>query len=125
MPRRGGGFLMEFEAVREVARSLWGIEESASRGVWSLKFRGKLLACPAINKSAEPDSLVVKLGFDQRAELIAADPDVYCVTDHYVKYPSVLVRTSRIHRDALRGLLDMAMKFVSDESNPVRRGRAT
>jgi hypothetical protein len=107
---------MEFDAVRELARGIPGIEESTSRGVWSLKVRGKLLACPAIHKSAEPGSLVVKLGLDQRAELIEADPDVYYVTDHYLKYPSVLVRVSRIHRDALRGLLDMALKFTNDES---------
>ena len=113
---------MDFDVVREVARELCkvtpGIEESVSRGVRSLKFRGKLLACPAINKSAEPDSLVVKLGIEQREELIAADPDVYYVTDHYVKYPSVLVRMSRIHRDSLRGLLAMALKFVNNESRP-------
>jgi hypothetical protein len=112
---------MGFDAVRELARTLPGVEESAGRGVWSLKFRGKLLACPAIHKSAEPDSLVVKLGFDQRAELIGADPEVYYITDHYVKYPSVLVRTSRIHPDSLRGLLEMALKFASDESKPGKR----
>lgn len=107
---------MEFDIVRELARGFPAIEESTSRGVWSLKVRGKLLACPAIHKSAEPGSLVVKLGFDQRAELIAADTGVYYVTDHYLKYPSVLVRMSRIHRDALGGLLDMAVKFRNDES---------
>ncbi len=58
---------------------------------------------------------MVKLGLDQRAELIAADPEVYYVTDHYLKYPSVLVRVSRIHRDSLRGLLEMALKFVSED----------
>lgn len=89
-----------------------GIEESTSRGAWSLKARGKLLMCPAIHKSVEPDTLVIKIGMDQRAELIAADPDVYYVTEHYVKYPSVLVRVSRIHPDSLRDLIGMALKFA-------------
>lgn len=106
---------MTLDAARELARTLPGIQESTSRGVWSLKVHGKLLACPAINKSAEPDSLVVKLGFDQRAELIAADPDVYYVTDHYVNYPCVLVRMSRIHPDSLRDLLVMALTFMSKD----------
>jgi hypothetical protein len=114
---------MEFDAVREWARGFPGIEESTIHGVWSLKVRGKLLACPAMNKSAEPDSLMVKLGVDQRAELIAADPAVYYVTDHYVNYPSVLVRMSRIHPDSLRGLLAMALKFASAESTSGKRGR--
>jgi hypothetical protein len=48
------------------------------------------LTCIPIHKSAEPDSLAVRLDYDQRAELMAAAPDVYCLTDHYVNYPVVL-----------------------------------
>src|SRR5262245_62162889 len=114
---------LNFDIVRELARALPDIEESTGRGEPSLKVRGKLLVCPAIHKSAEPDSLVVKIGFDQRAELIAEDPDVYYVTDHYVNYPSVLVRMSRIDRDALRGLLKMACKFAINETKAKARKR--
>jgi hypothetical protein len=92
------------------------IEESTGRGAPSLKVRGKLLTCPAIHRSADEHSLVVKIGFDRRAELIAADPDVYYVTDHYVNYQTVLVRMSRIHPDALRDLLLMAWQFLSGET---------
>lgn len=114
MPRRGGGFVITpgLDGVRELARTFPGIEESTGRGVWSLKVRGKLLMCPAIHKSAEADSLVVKIGMDQRAELIAADPDVYYVTEHYLKYPCVLVRVSGIHPDSFRDLFGMALKFA-------------
>lgn len=79
----------------------------------ALKVRGKLLACVAINKSAEPDSLVVSIDFHQRAELMAADPDVYYLTDHYAGYPSVLVRLSQIHPDTLRDLLQTSWQFVT------------
>jgi hypothetical protein len=44
------------------------------------------------HKSAEPDSLVVRADFEQRAELLNADPNVYYITDHYKGYPAVLVR---------------------------------
>jgi hypothetical protein len=47
------------------------------------------------------------------AELLAADPDVYYVTDHYLNYTSVLVRLSRVTPDVLRDLLGMAHKFVT------------
>jgi hypothetical protein len=117
MPRKP----LDFDVVRELARTLPGIEDGTGYGVPSLKVRGKLMTCPAIHKSAEPHSLVVKIGFDQRAELIAADPDTYYVTEHYMKYPSILVRLSRIHRDALQGLLAMAWKFVSDEAKTRKR----
>ncbi len=116
---------LNFDAVREIACALSDVEESTGRGRPSLKLRGKLLACPAIHKSAEPHSLVVKLGFDQRAELIAADPDVYYVTDHYAPYPSILVRLSRIHPDALRGLLYMACEFVSNDTKAKKRNGKT
>src|ERR1700728_1795380 len=33
------------------------------------------------------DSLVVRTDFDQREAMISEDPDVYYITDHYLKYP--------------------------------------
>ena len=80
--------------------------------------RGKLLACVPAHRSAEPDSLVVLVDFDDRAELLAADPDVYYVTKHYVGYTSVLVRLSRVNPDVLRDLLGMAYKFVTRSTAP-------
>jgi hypothetical protein len=77
------------------------------------KVAGKLLACVPAHRSAEPGSLVVRVDFDDRAELLAADPDVYYVTDHYLNYSAVLVRLSRVTPDVLRDLLGMAHKFVT------------
>ena len=68
------------------------------------------------HRSAEPGSLVVRVDFDDRAELLAADPDVYYVTDHYLNYTSVLVRLSRVTPDVLRDLLGMAHKFVTADA---------
>jgi hypothetical protein len=112
---------INFDTVRKIGLRLPSVEESRSYGVSSLKIRGKLFACPAINKSAEPGSLVVRISFDDRAELIAADPDTYYITDHYVNYPSVLVRLSRISQEALADLLLMGWRFVTKET--ARRGR--
>jgi hypothetical protein len=56
--------------------------------------------------------------FDDRAELLAADPDVYYVTDHYVAYSAVLVRLSCVNPDVLRDLLGMAYKFVTRKPAP-------
>ena len=75
------------------------------------------------NKSAEPDSLVVRIDFDQRAALLAEAPETYYVTDHYVNYPSVLVRMSRIGKDELRDLLSSAWRFVTSQKR--RKTRAT
>jgi hypothetical protein len=110
-----------FDVVRKIALGLPRVEESTTYGVRSFKLDGKLLTCPAINKSAEPDSLAVRIDFEPRAELLSAEPDVYYVTDHYVDYPVVLVRLSRIHVDALRDLLAMAWSFVNAQASKRRR----
>jgi hypothetical protein len=74
-----------------------------------------------------PNSLVVRVGFDDRAELLAAAPDIYHVTDHYLGYTAVLVRLSRVTPDVLRDLLGMAHKFVNahkERPSPLRhRGK--
>ena len=104
---------LDIDVVREIAMAFDGVQQSTTYGAPSFKVRGNLMACPAINKSAEPNSLGVFVGFDQRDELLAADPNVYSLTDHYVDHPVVLVRLSEIRRDALQGLLRMAWCFVS------------
>jgi hypothetical protein len=105
--------IVTFETVREIGLALPGVEESTAYGSPALKARGKLIACMAINRSAEPGSLGVWVDFDDRVELLAADPDVFYVTDHYAPYNVVLVRLSRVNRDVLRDLLGMAHKFVT------------
>jgi len=116
---------IDFDAVRKIALRLPHVEEGTTYGSPSLKVQGRLLTCLAIHKSAEPDTLAVRLDFGQRDELLAADPDTYYLTDHYVNYPVVLVRLSRIHPDALRDLLGAAWRFVSAETlrskRPVRK----
>ena len=112
---------LDFDVVREIAMALPDVEESTIHGAPSLKVRGRLLTCPALHRSAEPNTLAVRIGLDQRAELIAAQPDVYYVTDHYVNYPTLLVRLSRIQRDSLRDLLGMAWHFVCSKSKQSRR----
>jgi hypothetical protein len=109
MPRKK----IDFDIVKRIALGLPGVEESTMYGSPALKIRGKLLAGVPVNKSAEPDSLGVCVDFDRRAELLAGAPDVYYLTDHYVNYPIVLVRLSRIDPDALPDLLGMAWRFVT------------
>jgi hypothetical protein len=78
---------IDFNTVRDIGLTLSGVEESTAYGFPALKVHGQLLACVPANRSAEPNSLVVRVEFDDRAELLAWDPNVYYVTDHYVGYP--------------------------------------
>jgi hypothetical protein len=104
---------IDFDTVRNIGLALPGVEDSTAYGSPALKVRGQLLACLPANRSAEPNSLVVRVDFDDRAELLAGDPDVYYLPEHYVGYSAVLVRLSRVNRDVLRDLLGMAYKFVT------------
>ena len=106
---------LDFDTVREIVMALPDVEETTIHRAPSFKLRGKLLTCQALDKSVEPNTLAVRIDFDQRAELLAAEPSVYYVTDHYMNYPTVLVRLSRIDRKSLSDLLDMAWRFVSSK----------
>ena len=117
---------IDFDTVRKIGLTLPGVEESTAYGSPALKVRGQLLACLPSHRSAEPGSLVVRMDFADRAELLAAAPDVYYVTDHYLAYTSVLVRLSRVTPDVLRDLLGMAHKFLTARaahSPPSKRRR--
>jgi hypothetical protein len=122
MPRKK----IEFDTVRKIGLTLPGVEYSTMHGVPALKVQGKLLACIPVNRSAEPDSLAVRVDFDDRADLLAEQPEVYYVTDHYVGYNMVLVRLSGASPDVLRDLLGMAHKFVTRNvarRSPARKGQ--
>src|SRR5579862_5923809 len=97
-----------FDIVREIGLALPGVEASTAFGAPALKLRGKLMACVPTHRSAEPDSLMLRVDFDDRAELLATDPDAYYLTDHYIGYDAVLVRLSRVSPAVLRDLLGMA-----------------
>jgi hypothetical protein len=107
------GNKIDFNTVRRIALSLPDVEESTIYRSPALKVGGKLLACIPIHRSAEPDSVAISIDFDRRADMLATAPDVYYLPDHYVNYPIVLVRLTRIHADALRDLVSMAWRFVT------------
>jgi hypothetical protein len=122
MPPRGRAHrAVTFNTVRKLALALPDVEESTAYGAPAFKLRGRLMACTATNKAAEPGTLVVCIDFADRDELVAAEPDVYYLKDHYVDYACVLVRLSRIHPDALRDLLHAGWTFAN--SKAPRKGR--
>ncbi len=102
-----------WDTVRELARVLPDAEEALYWNSPAFKVRGKMFAVIPVHRSAEPDSLVLQLGFEQRDELLAADPDTYYLPDHYVDWPLILVRLTRVHRDALKDLLKGARDFMA------------
>ncbi len=102
-----------FDLVRTLGLKLPHAEEGTAFGKPALKVHGKAFVCMASHKSAEPDSLVVRTSLEQRAELLAADPEVYYITEHYEGYPAVLVRLRKVPPDILKDVLGMAHRCMT------------
>ena len=112
-----------FDVVRRLTAGLADVEYGTTYGSPALKVGGKMFACLAVHRSAEPDTLAIRMSFDQRDDLIEADPKTYYLTDHYVDYPCVLVRLRRVHPDALRDLLRTGWRFIAGEAERRTRRR--
>ena len=108
MPQR-----CSFTTVESIGRTLPDVEVTTTWGQPTLKVRGKMFVCIASNKSAEPNSLVVMMDFADRDALVEEDPATYYLKDHYLNYPCVLVRLSRVRADALRDLVTGAHRYMS------------
>ena len=100
-----------FKDVRKLALALKNVEEGTSYGTPAFKVDGRLLA----RLKEDGESLVVATTFEEREEMMAAEPETYFITDHYLKYPWVLVRLSRVRLDALRDLLHRALRLASKQ----------
>jgi hypothetical protein len=113
-----------FKTVESIGRRLPGVEVTTTWGQPTLKVHGKMFVCIASHKSAEPNTLVVMMDFADRDGLLEDDPDTYYLKDHYLNYPCVLVRLSRVRADALRDLITGAYRFVSTRVGTKSAGRS-
>ena len=102
-----------FKIVESIGRTLPEVEVTTMFGKPALKVRGQMFVCIASHKSAEPNTLAVMMDFADRDALIEDDPGTYYLKEHYVSYPCVLVRLSRVRADALRDLVTGAHRYVS------------
>ena len=58
------------------------------------------------------------------AGLLAAEPDVDYLKEHYVNYPCVPARLKSIYPDALHDLIGMAWTYVNRKSPKRRAAKA-
>ena len=115
---------VDFETVKTLGLVLPGVE-AATRydGSPVLKLGGAFMAGMTTHASAEPGSLVVRMSVEEREWLLADAPEIYYVTDYHQDHPVVLVRLSRIDRDALRELLSMAWRQTQPKARAHRPRR--
>ncbi len=102
-----------FEMVRAVGLTLPDVEATTKYdGAPVLKVGGSFMAGLAAHPSAEPDTLVVRHGLEERERLIEDAPETYYLTDYYRRYPLILARLSRIEPEALRDLLSVSWRLT-------------
>src|ERR1051325_10895864 len=102
-----------FDMLRTVGLTLPRVEATTRYdGSPVLKVGGCFMAGLATHPSAEPATLVVRAGFEEREWLLEDAPETYYVTDYYRSIPVVLVRLSRIDREALRDLLTVSWRLT-------------
>jgi hypothetical protein len=111
--------MITYDTVRRLALALPGVEEGTSYGTPALKVKGKFL----LRLKEDGESIAVRVDFDVRDALLAADPASFYVTDHYRGYPAVLVRLASVRRDALRGLLEEAWREIAPKRLVAERER--
>lgn len=110
-----------FDRIRKLGLLLDGAEEGTSYGAPALKVGGQVFVGTPTNKSAEPNSIIVRLSFIERDLRLHADPDVYYLKPHYEGYPCVLARVKLMTDDALAELLETAWQFVRTTKHKTRR----
>jgi hypothetical protein len=106
-----------FETARKIGLGLPDVEATLKYdGSPVLKMGGCFMAGLATHRSAEPDTLVVRSGFDERGLLLHEAPETYYVTDYYRRQPVVLVRLSCVDADALRDLLSASWRITATKA---------
>jgi hypothetical protein len=110
-----------FDVVRTVGLTLPGVEATTKYdGSPILKVDGIFMAGLATHPSAEPETLVVRAGLEEREGLVEDAPETYYLTDYYRRYPVVLARLSRIEPEALHDLLSVSWRITAAKTRKRR-----
>ena len=118
--RRRAARGLSWPAVRRCFLPLPGVVESTSYRTPAFKVSGKLLA----RLREDGENLVVRASFEEREMLLAAAPDVFHVTDHYVGHPLVLVRLARVKAGDLARIAEQAWRSLAPKRAVARRDAA-
>ena len=101
--------MISWDEVREIALRLPTVEDGMSYGAPALKVGGKHLI---VRWREDLNAIVVKTTFDEREGLMAEEPDVYFITDHYLNYEWVLVNLVTVTPEALDGMIARAHQLA-------------
>ena len=100
---------VSFDTARKLALALPGVEEYFCYGTPAFRVGKKLLA----RLREDGDTLVVKIEDSRRELLLQVDPQTYFMEPHYLGYPVVLLRLSRVKADSLARLLEDGWRMLA------------
>jgi len=70
----------------------------------------------------EPDTVQFKLeSFEERDAMIAAEPHLFYITDHWKGYKGLLARLSALDAPTMRALLKQRLRTIEASSKPKRK----
>jgi len=102
-----------FAPIQAIGLTLPGVQTGAKAdGSPILTVDGRFLAGPAVHRSAEPNTLVVRLDPDDRQAYLDAAPGTYYVTGYYRQHPVILVRLALVTPADVLDLLSTARRAV-------------
>lgn len=99
---KNSGKTVDWETVRTISLIMPNVEDGLSYGAPALKVGGKHLF---VRWREDLDAVVLRTTFEEREDLMAAGPDVYFITDHYLNYEYVLVNLKTVTREALTDMV--------------------
>ena len=111
MPAKRKPAVVSFDTARKLALALPGVEEYTCYGTPAFRTRKKLMA----RLREDGDTLVVKCEDSRRELLLQVDPATYFMEPHYLGYPVVLVRLSRVREDSLQRLFEDAWRMLASK----------
>jgi len=110
---------IDYDTFLTLAHELPAVEEGTCYGTPAVRVAGKFLA-----RLREDGALAIRCSFEDRVILMDEYPAAFYVTDHYVNYPAVLIRLSKVRRDVLRAVVEKAWRRVAPKRLIAERERA-
>lgn len=90
-----------WETVREIAAALPEAVEGTSYGTPAFYVNKKLFV--RFHQSGE--SIVVRIPIPAREAMMQMNPESFYITDHYLKYPAMLVRLATVDLADLKNMI--------------------
>jgi len=114
------------EDVRRIAFSLPETEEDPGRFAFSVRTKGKPKGFawvwlerihPRKARIPNPDVLAVRVAdLDEKAALLAMDPEKFFTEPHYNGYPAILIRLAAIETPLLEELITSAWRCTAPKA---------